>query len=127
MALCQCWHADTSSEAVQVADLQPGGALHQAVTSGSQDLQLHLPNELRRQYLHELFPDLSVHANYEEEAHHHQLVVPRDEFVGESPPAISLNANVTRYKFLQHQCDQRSARQWELNPTPVIADQGKQA
>lgn len=83
---------------MQVADLQPEGALHWAVTSGRQDLQLHLPIELRRQYLHELFPDLSVEANYQEEPDRRQLIVPRD-FLDNYTPDVALNAlkaNVTR-------------------------------
>jgi len=62
-----------------VADLKPGGVLHRAVTSGSNELQQHLPDSFRKQYLHELFPDLSVEANFEEEPNHYELVVPRDD------------------------------------------------
>ena len=83
---------------MQVADLRPEGPLHRTVTTVttlSHELQFHFSAELRRQYLHELFPDLSVEANFEEEPDHHQLMVPRDEFQKESCP-VSLSADVTR-------------------------------
>lgn len=83
--------------AVQVADLRPRGVLHRAVTLGQRELQEHLPVELRRQYLHELFPDLSVDANYEEEPDHHQLIVLREDFVN-----VSYHADVTRCGPLMH-------------------------
>ena len=89
---------------MQVADLKPGGALYRAVTTGPSELQEHFPIELRRQYLHELFPDLSVDANYEEEPDHHQLIVPRDELTQESLAKdscpVSLTANVTRFPLI---------------------------
>ncbi|KAL3146706.1 hypothetical protein ABBQ38_014695 [Trebouxia sp. C0009 RCD-2024] len=81
---------------LKTADLKPGGALYRAVTTGPSELQDDFPLELRRQYLHELFPDLSVDANYEEEPDHHQLIVPRDELTQGSCP-VSLTANVTRF------------------------------
>ena len=81
---------------LQVADLKPQGPLHRSVTqSGPHELQSLLPIELRRQYLHELFPDLSVETNYEDEPDHHQLTIPRDEFSKDSYP-VSLTATVTR-------------------------------
>lgn len=87
---------DLASAAVQVADLKPQGPLHQTVTqSGPNELQSLLPIMFRRQYLNELFPDLSVEANYEEEPDHHQLTVPRDEFLKETCP-VSLTATVSR-------------------------------
>ena len=89
------WPDDVLSS-LQVADLKPEGPLHRTVTqSGPYELQSLLPIRLRRQYLHELFPDLSVEANYEEEPDHHQLTVPRDEFLKDSCP-VSLTATVTR-------------------------------
>ena len=75
----------------QVADLKPGGVLHHAVTSGSNELQQYLPDSFRKQYLHELFPDLSLEANFLEEPHHHELVVLRDDVF-----SASINANIGR-------------------------------
>ena len=77
--------------------------LHHAATSGSIELQQYLPEELRRKYLHELFPDLSVEANFEEEPDQYSLVVPRDDIFAAAcgaqftrcsvmPPAITLMA-----------------------------------
>ena len=53
--------------------------LHRAATSGSDELPQYLPEDLRRQYLHELFPDLSLEANFEAEPDQHELTVPRDD------------------------------------------------
>ena len=80
----------------QVADLKPGGVLHRAVTSGSNELQQHLPDSFRKQYLHELFPDLSLEANFIEEPDHHELVVLRDDVFNASFGAdISRCASLT--------------------------------
>ncbi|KAA6425607.1 MAG: E3 ubiquitin- ligase UPL5 [Trebouxia sp. A1-2] len=64
---------------LKVADLEPCGVLHRAVTFGSNELQQHLPDSLRKQYLHELFPDLSLEANFIEEPERYELVVLRDD------------------------------------------------
>ena len=77
-----------------MADLKPEGALYHAVTSDTNELQQHLPEELHRQYLHELFPDLTVDANYEEEPDHHELVVLREKVF-----YASWDANITRYAY----------------------------
>ena len=82
---------------MQVADLKPKGVLHRATTLGKSELQLHLPTALRRQYLLELFPDLSIDANYAEEQDHHQLVVSREEFESKMGPSVSLQAEIDRH------------------------------
>ena len=93
---------DSATSTLQVADLKPQGELYRTVTqSGPSELESLLPIELRRQYLHELFPDLSLEANYEEEPDHHQLIVPRDDFLKDSYP-VSLKATVTRSGPLVH-------------------------
>ena len=63
----------------------------------------------RRQYLNEMFPDLSVEANYEQEPDHHQLTVPRDEFLKETRP-VSLTATVTRLVSLVTICNNMLAK-----------------
>ncbi|KAL0032905.1 hypothetical protein WJX77_005652 [Trebouxia sp. C0004] len=80
---------------LKVADLKPGGVLHRAVTSDSNELQQHLPDSFRKQYLHELFPDLSLEANFIEEPNHYELVVRRDDVFSES-----LKADITRGLFI---------------------------
>ena len=69
--------------------------LHRAATSGSVELQQYLPEDLRRKYLHELFPDLSVEANFEEEPDQYSLVVPRDDIF-----AAACRAHFTRYSVM---------------------------
>ena len=88
----------------QAADLRPDGVLYRAVTSSdaSIELQQQLPEDLRRKYLYELFPDLTVEANYEEEADHHELVVSRDE-LNQQVYTGSCNADITRWSLLYAQ------------------------
>ena len=74
-----------------MADLKPGGVLYRAVTSGSNELQQHLPDSFRKQYLHDLFPDLSLEANFIEEPNHHELVVLRDDVF-----SASVRADISR-------------------------------
>ncbi|KAL0039317.1 hypothetical protein WJX79_003044 [Trebouxia sp. C0005] len=80
---------------LKVADLEPCGVLHRAVTFGSNELQQHLPDSLRKQYLHELFPDLSLEANFIEEPERYELVVLRDDVFH-----ASSGADISRSMFI---------------------------
>ena len=50
------------------------------------------------QYLHELFPDLSLDANFEEEPDHQELVVAREDLGDRIETGnVSLHTDYTRY------------------------------
>lgn len=69
---------------IQVEDLKPRGVLHHACITApaeGEEFQEQLPEAVRRQYLHELFPDLSLEANFQNEPDHQELSVPREELV----------------------------------------------
>ena len=78
--------------------------LHRAVTFGSNELQQHLPDSLRKQYLHELFPDLSLEANFIEEPERYELVVLRDDVFHASSGADISRCGSLPFHTLPLQC-----------------------
>ena len=85
---------------MQAEDLKPQGVLHHACITApaeGEEFQEQLPEAVRRQYLHELFPDLSLEANFQDEPDHQELIVPREDigprlYTGDS----SLHTDYTR-------------------------------
>ena len=81
------WNTDFEDQIVlmvQAEDLKPRGVLHHACITApaeGEEFQQQLPEAVRRQYLHELFPDLSLEENFKDDPDHQELIVPREELV----------------------------------------------
>lgn len=65
-------------------DLRPGGCLVSGALHEFDDFAQHLSQRLRKQYLHDLFPDESQQPMYQDEEPWREFTVSRQRLVADS-------------------------------------------